>query len=170
MQQDITVQDPCFKKFLKGLRYIVPQTYRYLICLNMIFRSSRPEVFSKKGVRRNFAKFTGKHLRQSPETRPATLLKKRLWRRCFPVNFAKFLRTPLQNTSWRLLQLIDSLFQSFRYKQVFNFFCELVKFLNMCTLQEPSNSQFMFHCSLTSHILILVVCCKNPRRVARTPL
>ena len=30
----------------------------------------------------------------------ATLLKKRLWRRCFPVNFAKFLRTPfLKNTS-----------------------------------------------------------------------
>ena len=26
--------------------------------------------------------------------RPATLLKKRLWHRCFPVNFAKFLRTP----------------------------------------------------------------------------
>ena len=25
---------------------------------------------------------------------PATLLKKRLWHRCFPVNFAKFLRTP----------------------------------------------------------------------------
>ena len=32
--------------------------------------------------------------------RPATLLKKRLWHRCFPVNFAKFLRIPfLQNTS-----------------------------------------------------------------------
>ena len=31
--------------------------------------------------------------------RPATLLKKRLWHRCFAVNFAKFLRTPfLQNT------------------------------------------------------------------------
>ena len=26
--------------------------------------------------------------------RRATLLKKRLWHRCFPVNFAKFLRTP----------------------------------------------------------------------------
>ena len=26
--------------------------------------------------------------------RTATLLKKRLWHRCFPVNFAKFLRTP----------------------------------------------------------------------------
>ena len=30
----------------------------------------------------------------------ATLLKKRLWHGCFPVSFAKFLRTPiLQNTS-----------------------------------------------------------------------
>ena len=57
-----------------------------------INRSSRPEVFYKKGVLRNFAKFTGKHLCQS--LRPATLLKKRLWHRCFPVNFVKFLRTP----------------------------------------------------------------------------
>ena len=33
-----------------------------------------------------------------------TLLKKRLWHRCFPVNFAKFLRRPFsQNTSGRLL-------------------------------------------------------------------
>ena len=39
--------------------------------------------------------------------RPATLLKKRLFHRCFPVNFAKFLRTPfLQNTSGRLLLYI----------------------------------------------------------------
>ena len=37
--------------------------------------------------------------------RPATFLKRRLMHRCFPVNFAKFLRTPfLQNTSgWLLL-------------------------------------------------------------------
>ena len=35
--------------------------------------------------------------------RPATLLKNRLWHRCFPVNFAKFLWTPfLRNTSGRL--------------------------------------------------------------------
>ena len=39
--------------------------------------------------------------------RPATLQKKKLWYRCFPVNFAKFLRTPfLQNTSGRLLLLL----------------------------------------------------------------
>ena len=65
-----------------------------------IIRNSRQEVFCKKGVLRNFAKFTGKHLCQSlffnkvAGLRPATLLKKRLWHRCFPVNFAKFLRTP----------------------------------------------------------------------------
>ena len=64
----------------------------------------------KKGDLRNFAKFTGKLLCQSlfinkvVGLKPATLLKKRLWHRCFPVNFAKFLRTPfLQNTSGRLL-------------------------------------------------------------------
>ena len=36
--------------------------------------------------------------------RPATLFKNRLWHRCFPVNFPKFLRTFfLQNTSGQLL-------------------------------------------------------------------
>ena len=35
---------------------------------------------------------------------PATSLKKRLWHRCFPVDFAKFLWTPLlQNTFGRLV-------------------------------------------------------------------
>ena len=42
--------------------------------------------------------------RVSFSVRPATLLKKRLCHRLFPVNFAKFLRTPvLQTTSRRLL-------------------------------------------------------------------
>ena len=37
---------------------------------------------------------------QASGLRPATLLKKRLWHRCSPINFAKFLRAPfLQNTS-----------------------------------------------------------------------
>ena len=58
----------------------------------------------------NFAKLIGKHLYQNlflnkvAGLRPATLLKKRFWHRCFPVNFTKFLRTPfLQNISRRLL-------------------------------------------------------------------
>ena len=36
---------------------------------------------------------------------PATLLKKRLWHRCFPMNFAKFLRTSFftEHFWWLLL-------------------------------------------------------------------
>ena len=65
-----------------------------------------PEVFYKKGVLRNVTKFTGKHLFLSLffNKVAGTLLKKRLWHRCFPVNFVTFLRTPFQqNTSERLL-------------------------------------------------------------------
>ena len=66
----------------------------------MNVKKQPPAVFCRKGVLRNFAKFTGKRLCFSP----VTLLKKSPWHRCFPVNFAKFLRTPfLQNTSGRLL-------------------------------------------------------------------
>ena len=73
-------------------------------------RSSHWRCSVKSGVIKNLAKFTGKHLYQSlffnkvGGLSPATLLKKRLWHRHFPVNFAKSLRTPfLQNTSWRLV-------------------------------------------------------------------
>ena len=76
------------------------------------YRSSRLEVFCRKDVLRNFEKFTGKHLCQSllfhevTDLRPATLLKKRLWNRCFPVNFSKFLRTPsvTEHLRWLLLK------------------------------------------------------------------
>ena len=71
-------------------------------------QSSHRRCSIRKSVLRNFAKFIGKDLCQSLSfnkvtgLRPAT--KKRLWCRCFPVNFAKFLRTPfLQNTSGRRL-------------------------------------------------------------------
>ena len=51
-------------------------------------RSSRPELFFKKSC-----------------LRPATFLEKRLWHRCFPVNFAKFLKTPFftEHVQWLLL-------------------------------------------------------------------
>ena len=74
------------------------------------------KVFYKKGVLRNFAKFTWKHLYQSlffdkvAGPWPATLLKKRLWCRCFPLNFAKFLRAHfLYNTSVGLLLTLNYL-------------------------------------------------------------
>ena len=84
-------------------------------------RSSHQRCSVRKCVLRNFTKFTEKNLCQSlffkkvVGLRPATLLKKRLWCRCFPVNFAKFPRTSFsQNTSGRLL-----LYVSHQYKFVF---------------------------------------------------
>ena len=75
-------------------------------------RSIRQEVSYKKCS----YKFTGKQLCQSlffnkvASLRPKTFLKKRLWHWCFPVNFAKYLRTYfLQNTSeWLLLNTTNT--------------------------------------------------------------
>ena len=81
-------------------------------------RSSRPEMFCKKGVLRNFAKFTGKHLCQSlfsnkvAGPRPAILLKRRLLHWCFPVNFTEFLRTPFYIEHLWWLLVFDSNFMS----------------------------------------------------------
>ena len=57
-------------------------------------RSSHQRCSMKKSVFRNFPKFIGKQLCQSlffnkvAGLELATLIKKRLWHKCFPVNFA----------------------------------------------------------------------------------
>ena len=101
-----------------------------------LFRSSHRRYSAKKGALSNFVKLTEKHLCQKlffnkvadlwQATRGVlwknvlyqisqTLLKNNLWHRCFPVNFAKFLRIPfLQDTSGRLLLLIQELDSNFR--------------------------------------------------------
>ena len=96
---------------LKCLNLIVSIMSQFILTyFSCPVQRQSPEVFCKKGVLKSFAKFTGKHLCQSlfynkvAGLRPTTLLKKRLWHRCFPVNFAKFLGKPfLKNTSGRLL-------------------------------------------------------------------
>ena len=77
---------------------------------SLIFRSTRRRCTVKKGVLINFTKFTVNHLCQNlffnkvADLRAATLLKKKVRDRCFPVNFLTYLRIPfLQNTSGRLL-------------------------------------------------------------------
>ena len=57
-------------------------------------RTSRPDMFCTKGVLRNFSKFTGKHLCHCLFFNKAATLLKKVWHRCFPVNFVKFLITP----------------------------------------------------------------------------
>ena len=107
-------------------------------------------MFCKKDVLRNFAKFTGKHLCQSlflnkvAGLRAATLLKKRLWHRHFPVNFAKFLKTPfltehlrwllpfkggnnLQAENYRpisVLPVFPKTLEKIMYNRIYNYFVE----------------------------------------------
>ena len=66
-------------------------------------RSSHRSCSVKKGLLRNFANFTGKH-NQVADLQSASFLQKRFQHKCFPVKFAKLLRTPiLQNICNRLL-------------------------------------------------------------------
>ena len=70
-------------------------------------------MFCKKlGILKNFAKFLGWQLCQIffknkvVVLRSATLLKKRLWHRCFPVNIGKFRKTLiLKNICERLIRI-----------------------------------------------------------------
>ena len=72
-------------------------------------RSILPEVFCKKGVLKNFTKFTGKNLYQRPFLKklqaPATLLKKESLAQVFSCEFCEtfkntfFYRTPLAAAS-----------------------------------------------------------------------
>ena len=87
----------------------------------MKVRSSHQMCSIKIVALKNFTKLTGKHLCLSlfinkvAGLRPAILLKKTLWYRCFPVNFAKFLsKLFLQNTSGRVLLEILQLVHEIR--------------------------------------------------------
>ena len=77
-----------------------------MICLSIIKQidsvsQKQPlEVFSEKRFSYKFHKIHRKtsvpilFFNKVAGLRPASLLKKRPWHRCFPLNFAKFLRTP----------------------------------------------------------------------------
>ena len=69
-------------------------------------------MFRKNGVLENFAKFSGKHLCQSlffnkVAGAACDFIKKETLDRCFPMNFAKFLRTPFfkEHLRWLLLNI-----------------------------------------------------------------
>ena len=95
--------------FLCNIHFLT-KNFAKLLCIH---RSNRLRLSIIKDIIRNFSKF----IREIPAreslflkklqiwgVRPPIWFKKRLWRRCFPVNFAKFLRIPFsQNTSGRLV-------------------------------------------------------------------
>ena len=92
------------RKYLRTpiLKNICERLLLYLVLIFWSFQYHQkqpPEVFYKKGVYKNLSKFTGKYLCQGfffkkvAGLRPGTLLKKRLWGRCFPANFENFKNT-----------------------------------------------------------------------------
>ena len=104
---DVAVQISSQRKFKRITKKLLKKVGT--IVVHLIIRSSHQGCFMKKGVPRNFTEFTGKHpcqiflFNKVAGLRPATLLK-RLGHKCFPTNFAKFLKTAfLQDTSGRLL-------------------------------------------------------------------
>ena len=82
--------------------------------LTLTVRANKIAIYFEPVVRRccalkNFAKFIGKHLYQSlffnkvAGLRPVTLSRKKLWHKCFPVNFTKFFKTPFLKEHLRWL-------------------------------------------------------------------
>ena len=96
------------------------------------YRSRSQEVFCKKGVYRNFAKFTGKHLCQSLFFNKVAglslslqlYLKKVSFTGVFPVNFAKLLRTCFltEHLLWLLLHILEKS-GSFTYLYIWISYC-----------------------------------------------
>ena len=107
--------------------------------LSSTYRSNHRRCCVRKGVVRNFAKFSGKFLcqiiflikLQVSGLRPATLLKKRLWHRCFPVNFVKnFINT---------------------------FFTEHI----LATASAHAMNLLLFLILERVNLIIVLICCKN---------
>ena len=116
---------------------ILLSLYKMLSILLRNKWSSHQRCSVRKGVLRNFVNFTGKHLWQSlffnkiAGPRPATLLKKRLWHRCVPVNFAKFLRTPFLTEHLWVIASKTVHFQS-------NYFLFIIFLISLCYAKDFS--------------------------------
>ena len=107
----------CSYRFIVTLKTFPPKNTFYIINffedqiwkypqLEILFQDPRSKIVRLKSSHRRCPVRKGvlRNLSCLFFDKVATLLKKRLWHRCFPLNFAKFLRTPfLLNTCWRLL-------------------------------------------------------------------
>ena len=132
-------------------------------------------MFCKKGSLRTFTKFTVKHLchnlffNKVAHLRPATLSKKRLWHRCFPVTFVKFLKTPffIEHLWWLLPTLLvpvtsDANLRIFQYKlfrnigyfnSIFFKFGKVISSFCSIRMQGPETIIHLFHTCTEMNIL-----------------
>ena len=101
-------------------------------------RNSCPVVFCRKGVLRNFAKFTCKHLCQSlffnkmQDLGQQLYLKKRLWHRCFPFEFCQIYNNiilyrtpPVVASAFHVIRYLSPTFDRFYYEKLVLIVCNL---------------------------------------------
>ena len=125
--------------------------YKKLTKINLLHRSNHQRCSLKKEFFKNFTKFKGKHLCWSlffnidSGLRPATLLKKRLQQRCFPVNFVKFSRTPFFTEHFPTTSSFCNLSHSFILQRSF------------IHLFQPSFARKIEKNSLFCHLFILQI-------------
>ena len=97
-------------------------------------RSGRLQMFFKIGVLINFTKFTGKHLcwslflSKSPGLEAFNFIKKRLQHRCFPVNFVKFIKTPILKNIYKRSVNLFRVFLYHDFLTLLQFFPFIVSF------------------------------------------
>ena len=85
---------------VRSIRFGLLKVFKFWYIL---YRSSRSQMLFKKGVLKNFAIFSGKHLCWSLFL--INFIKKRLQHRCFPANIVKFCRIAffIEQLQWLLL-------------------------------------------------------------------
>ena len=86
--------------------------------------------------------------------RPATLLKKWLWHRCFPVNFVKFLRTPFFYRTPLMAAFVCKVKKAF--KSPINLFS-----LSLVYVFEKLQKQSPLSLTLLKKILVQLFSCEN---------
>ena len=102
----------CWKNPFFNVKLKLLKNFNFSQFHEHIFRGNRAQMFFKIGVLKRFANFTGKHLcwslfLKNLQAEGLQLHKRRLQHRCFPVKFAKLLRTPFltEHLRWVLLHL-----------------------------------------------------------------
>ena len=104
--------------------------------------------------------------------RPATLLKKRLWHRCFPKNFVRFLRAPIftEHLWWLLLQWL-SLIRKNRKNALINthspFYIEKFAFISCLNLKCMLTNSGIATIFTDLYILLFVLTLKATQRLMR---
>ena len=104
-KQPFTIQEDVLQNSWMFFRLVVLQSIKLIVWS----RSSRSDVVCKKDVLRNFP--------NSQENTSAivsffnSFLKKRLWHKCFLVNFVKFLRAPffIEYLWWLFIKIFEKI-------------------------------------------------------------